>query len=79
VYERLKTQGLPLQQSVNILKNESEKLSVVNGEAGEIVSTKLQAVLERNPGYSTFTSVCQVLHPDDVDPLKTLLLRKFLR
>jgi hypothetical protein len=25
-------------------------------------------VLKRNPGFSTFTSVCQVLNGDDVDP-----------
>jgi hypothetical protein len=44
------------------------QLIVVKGEAGESVSTKLQAVLKRNPGFSTFTSVCQVLNGDDVDP-----------
>jgi hypothetical protein len=46
----------------------SGKLSVVKGEAGESVSTKLQVVLKRNPGFSTFTCVCQVLNGDDVDP-----------
>jgi hypothetical protein len=25
-------------------------------------------VLKRNPGFFTFTSVCQVLNADDVDP-----------
>jgi hypothetical protein len=45
---------------MDIMKNASEKFSVVKGEAGESVSTKLQAVLKRNPGFSTFTSVCQV-------------------
>jgi hypothetical protein len=40
----------------------------VNGEAGESVASKLQAVLKRNPGFSTFTSVCQVLNGDDVFP-----------
>jgi hypothetical protein len=44
-----------------------KNLSVVKGEAGESVSTKLQAVSKRNPGFSTFTSVCQVLNGDDVD------------
>jgi hypothetical protein len=51
-----------------IIKNASEKLSVVKWEAGESVSTKLQGVLERNPGFSAFTSVCQVLNGDYVDP-----------
>jgi hypothetical protein len=60
------------------MKNASEKLSVVKGEAGESVFTKLHVVLKRHPGILTFTSVCQVLNGDDVDPLKTLLLTKFL-
>jgi hypothetical protein len=50
------------------MKNASEKLIVVKGEAGESVSTKLQVVLKRNPGFFTFTSVCQVLNGDNVDP-----------
>jgi hypothetical protein len=50
------------------MKIASEKLSVVKGEAGENVSTKLQAVSKRKPGFSTFTSVCQVHNGDDVDP-----------
>jgi hypothetical protein len=49
------------------MKNASEKLSVVKGEAGESVSNKLQATLKRSPGFSTFTCVCQVLNGDDVD------------
>jgi hypothetical protein len=40
---------LPLQESMDIIKNESEKFSVVKAEAGEIVSTKLQAVLKEFP------------------------------
>jgi hypothetical protein len=30
--------------------------------------TKFQAVLKRNPGFSTFASLCQVFNWDDVDP-----------
>jgi hypothetical protein len=56
--KRLETHGLPLQESTDRMKNASEKLSVVNGEAGERVSTKLQAVLKRNTGFSAFISVC---------------------
>jgi hypothetical protein len=40
----------------------------VKGKAGEDVSTKLQAVVKRNPGFSIFTSVCQVLNGSGVDP-----------
>jgi hypothetical protein len=38
-------------------KDASKKLGVVKGDAGEIVSSKLQAVSKGNPGISTFTSV----------------------
>jgi hypothetical protein len=38
---------------MDIMKNASEKLSVVKGEAVESVSTKLQAVLKRNSGFPT--------------------------
>jgi hypothetical protein len=34
-----KTQGLPLQESVDVIKNASEKLSVAKEEGGESVST----------------------------------------
>jgi hypothetical protein len=40
------------------MKNASETLSVAKGEVGERVSTKLQVVLKRNFGSSTFTIVC---------------------
>jgi hypothetical protein len=65
--KHLETQGLPLQEFMDVYKNASENLSVMKGEPGEIVSTKFQATLERNPGFLTFTSVCQALHGDDVD------------
>jgi hypothetical protein len=57
--KRLETQGLPLLESMVIRKNASEKLGVVKGEAGESVTTKLQAVLKRTSEFLTFTSVCQ--------------------
>jgi hypothetical protein len=71
--KRLKSQRL-------LMKIASNKLSVVKGEAGENVSTKLQAMLKRNPGFSAFTSVCQVLNgdavdsPEDITPEKIHLL-----
>jgi hypothetical protein len=67
--KRLETQGLPLQESMDTMKNASEKLSVVKKEAGESVSTKLQALLKRNPGFSSFTSVCQVLNVDSSEDI----------
>jgi hypothetical protein len=39
---------------------------IVKGKAGESVSTKLQAVLKRNPVFFTFTSVYWVLNGSDV-------------
>jgi hypothetical protein len=47
--KRLETQGLPLQESMDVMKNASGNLSDVRGEAGENVSTKLQAVLKKKP------------------------------
>jgi hypothetical protein len=35
--KHLETQGLPLQESMDIMKNAREELSVVKGEAGESV------------------------------------------
>jgi hypothetical protein len=32
------------------------------------VSTKLKVVLKRNPGFSTFTSVCEELNGGYADP-----------
>jgi hypothetical protein len=40
---------------------------VLKWEVGEIVSTKLQVVIKRNHGFSTFTTVYQVLNGDDVE------------
>jgi hypothetical protein len=34
-----------------VMKNASEKLSVVKGKADESVSTKLQAVLKETPNF----------------------------
>jgi hypothetical protein len=65
--KHLETQGLPLQESMDIMKSVSEKHSVVKREAGESVSTQFQAALNRNSGFSIFTSVCQVLNGHDVD------------
>jgi hypothetical protein len=40
------------------------------------VCTKLQAAVKRNPGFSTFTNVCQVLNADDVDPPEDIAAEK---
>jgi hypothetical protein len=48
----------------------------VKGEAGENVSTKLRAVLQKKPVFLTFTSFCQVLNGDYVDPLDDIAPEK---
>jgi hypothetical protein len=63
---------------MDVMKNASGKLNVVKGEAAESVSTKWQAMLKRNTGFSASTSFCHVLNGEHVDPLKALLLSKFL-
>jgi hypothetical protein len=40
------------------MKNASEKLNDVKGEAGKSVSAKFQAMLKINSGILTFASVC---------------------
>jgi hypothetical protein len=72
--KRLETQGLPLQKSMDTMKNASEKLSFVKDEAGESVSIKLQAIIKRNPGFSTITSSCQV-HNGEIVPEKNPFLK----
>jgi hypothetical protein len=49
--KRLETQGLLLQNSMDIIKNANEELNVVKEEAGENVSIKLQAVLKETLDY----------------------------
>jgi hypothetical protein len=66
---------IPTMENVQKPSN-SVKLSVVEVETGESASTKLQVVLKRNPGFSTFTSVCQVLNGDDVDPSEDIAPEK---
>jgi hypothetical protein len=51
--ERLETQGIPLQESMDIMKNASGKHNVVKGVTIESVSTKFQEMLKTNPGFST--------------------------
>jgi hypothetical protein len=56
------------------------KLSGVQGETCEKVYRKFQAVLKRNPGYSTFMAVRKILDedtdpPEDISPGKFHLLK----
>jgi hypothetical protein len=48
---RLETVGIQLCEAINIVKQTESELSRVKGEVANKVNTKLQSVLERNPGY----------------------------
>jgi hypothetical protein len=62
---------------MDILENAEVKLSAVRGETGEKVYRKFQAVLKRNPGYSTFMSVCKILDREDTDAPEDISHGKF--
>jgi hypothetical protein len=51
---------------MDVMKDARGKLRVLNGEAGEVVPTKLQAVLKISTGFSTFTG-------DDVNSREHIL------
>jgi hypothetical protein len=66
--KKLETTGLSLQESMDILENAEVKLSAVQGETGKKVYRKFQAVLKRNPDYSTFIAVRRIFEGEDTDP-----------
>jgi hypothetical protein len=66
--KKLETTGLSLQESMDILENAEVKLSAVLGETSKKVYRKFQAVLKRNPGYSTFMAVRRIFEGEDTDP-----------
>jgi hypothetical protein len=65
---------------MNIIKNASEKLSTVREEASESVPTKLQAMLKKETlDYRHLPVSVRYSMGTMQIPLKTLLLRKFIR
>jgi hypothetical protein len=60
---------------MDIIKNAREKLTVVKGEAGKSVHQVAGSVKKET---LDFCHLLVVLDEDNVDPLKTLLLGKFL-
>ena len=50
--KKLETSCMPLQEAVGIMEDAVQVVSVVPGEVGGVVSTKLQSLLNNNPGYS---------------------------
>jgi hypothetical protein len=73
----LETTGLSLQESIDILENAEVKLGAVRGEIGDKIYRKFQAVLKKNPGYSTFMTVCKILDTEDTDPPEDISPGKF--
>jgi len=57
----LETVGIQLCDAINIVKQTENGLSRVQGEVANKVNTKLQSVLERNPGYSTLCKISDIL------------------
>jgi hypothetical protein len=75
--KKMETAGLSLQESMDILENAEVKLSAVQGETGEKVYRKFQAVLKRNPAYSTFMALSKILDGEDTDPPEDISPGKF--
>jgi hypothetical protein len=75
--KKLETTGLSLQESMDILENAEVKLSAIRGETGDKDYRKFQAVLKRNPGYSTFMAIRKILDGEDTDPSEDISAGKF--
>lgn len=59
--EKLETKGLPLVESVGLVKTLLADLEKAPGETGKIVLNKMQNVLTKNPGYEQISSIADVL------------------
>jgi hypothetical protein len=75
--KKSETTGISLQESMGILENAEVKLSAVRGETGEKDYRKFQAILKRNPGYSTFMAVLKILDGVDTDLPEDISRGKF--
>lgn len=71
--KKLETAGLTLQEAMGITEEPVNKLNAVQGEVGDKVSTKLNAVLNRNPGYSTLHTVCHTYNSETVKSVENIL------
>lgn len=79
--KKLETVGRPLLESMEIIEDAKRLLQGVCGDVGEKVRNKLNAVLERNPGYDSLLAVCEILSgktrtpPEDISPNYIPLLK----
>jgi hypothetical protein len=62
---------------MDILENAEVKLSAIRGETDDKDYRKFQAVLKRNPGYSTFMAIRKILDREDTDPSEDISPGKF--
>lgn len=71
--KKLETAGLTLQEAIGIVEEAVNKLNAVQGEVGDKVSTKLNAVLNRNPGYSTLHTIYRICNGETVESIENIL------
>lgn len=62
-----------LQEAVKIMEDAVQKVSVVPGEVGSVVSTKMQSVLNKNPGYPTLVTLSRLFNGENVEPPKSII------
>mgnify|MGYP000462808231 CR=1 FL=1 len=70
---KLETSGMPLQEAMGIMEDAVQKVSVVPGEVGGVVSTKLQSVLNKNPGYSNLLTLSRIFNGETVEPPENII------
>lgn len=58
---KLETGGLPLLESLDVVNQVGEELAKITSPVGRHVSRKFEAVLQKNPGYSTLKAVGNVM------------------
>ena len=71
--KKLETSGMVLQEAVKIMEDAVQKVSVVPGEVGSVVSTKMQSVLNKNPGYPTLVTLSRLFNGENVEPPKSII------
>ena len=62
--KRLEENGLPVVSALEIMEKLQGNLSSIPGDKGKNLQEKLQAVLDRNPGYKTLQSISKALQGD---------------
>ena len=58
---RLEEQGMQLTTAVDLMEEVQGKLANIPGEVGQVLKTKLDKVLEKNPGFGHIKAIAGVL------------------